>query len=189
VSARKQPLPLTPRGARSIAIFGLMLALLPAIACDRWKEPFRVQNPGALARARARTPLPNSGFVVRWEPQTIPREMARRSSADARIAFTNLGDAVWPDILAGDPASRNGGYAVRLAYEWTAASAEAASKPIRRADLPHPVHPGETMTLLVPLDAPDQPGEYRVTFELVQELVAWFDTKGAPTLVVPVTVK
>ena len=78
---------------------------------------------------------------------------------------------------------------MRLAYDWTAASAEPAARPRHRADLPHPVHPGETMTLLVPLEAPDQPGEYRVTFELVQELVAWFGAKGAATLVVPVTVR
>jgi hypothetical protein len=166
-----------------------MLVLLPTIACDRWKEPFRVQNPGELVRPRARTPLPNSAWRVRWESHTVPAAMPRGSSADARIAFTNLGDAVWPDVIAGDPAAHNGGYAVRLAYDWAAASAERAGKPSRRADLPHPVHPGETMTLLVPLDAPDEPGEYRITFELVQELVAWFDGKGAATLVVPVTVR
>jgi hypothetical protein len=45
------------------------------------------------------------------------------------------------------------------------------------------------MTLLVPLDAPDQPGEYRVTFALVQELVAWFGREGRAGLVVPVTVR
>jgi hypothetical protein len=165
-----------------------MLVLLPTIACDRWKERFRVEDPHTLGRAAARTPLPDSGFRVRWDSHTVPAAMTRGSSADARIAFTNLGDVLWPDVLAGDPASRNGGYAVRLAYEWTAASAQ-AGKSSHRADLPHPVHPGETMTLLVPLDAPDQPGEYRIRFELVQELVAWFDSKGAPALVVLVTVR
>lgn len=175
--------------ARSIAIGAWVLVLLSTIACGRWKEPFRVQDQGALVRASARTPLPDSGYRVRWDSHTVPAAIARGSSAEARIAFTNLGDAVWPDILAADPAARAGGYAVRLAYEWTAASAGPTIKPRRRADLPHPVHPGETMTLLVPLDAPDQPGDYRITFELVQELVTWFDGKGAATLVVPVTVR
>jgi len=136
-----------------------------------------------------RAPLPPSGYRVRWGAHTVPATITRGSSTDARIAFTNLGDVVWPDVLAGDPGAHSGGYAVRLAYDWTPASAPPSDIPGRRADLPHPVHPGETMTLLVPLDAPDQPGEYRVTFALVQELVAWFGAKGAPVLVVPVTVR
>ena len=166
-----------------------MLGLLTVVACDRWKEPFRIRDTRALEQVPARTPLPDSGFRVRWEPHTVPPAMPRGSSTDVRIAFTNLGGVTWPDVLAGDPAARGGGYAVRLAYAWTSASVEPVDRPTGRADLPHPVHPGETMTLLVPLDAPDQPGDYRITFALVQELVAWFDAKGAATLVVPVTVR
>jgi len=179
-------LPVAARQARSI---GLAIALLlSTIACDQWKAPFHVAN-GAAGPPAARTPLPDSGYRVRWEAHTVPAVMPRASSTDARIAFTNLGDVVWPDVLAGDPVKRDGGYAVRLAYDWTAASAASSPLPGRRVDLPRPVHPGETMTLLVPLEAPDQPGEYRLTFALVQELAAWFEAKGAPILVVPVTVR
>ena len=177
------------RRARSIAIGVVTGLLLSTIACDRWKAPFRVTNREASLRAAAQTPLPASSYRVRWEPHTVPAVMPRGSSTDARIAFTNLGDVVWPDVLAGDPAGHGGGYAVRLAYEWAVASAPPSAMPGRRADLPHPVHPGETLTLLVPLVAPDEPGEYRLTFGLVQELVAWFGAKGAPVLVVPVTVR
>lgn len=118
----------------------------------------------------------------------MPAVLPRDSSADVRITFTNLGDVVWPDVLAGDPATRDGGYAVRLAYGW-AEESEPAGTPVNRVDLPHPAHPGETVTLLVPLEAPVQPGRYRITFALVQELVIWFQAAGAPTLVVPVTVR
>jgi hypothetical protein len=175
--------------ARAVAIAALAGALLSTIACDRWKAPFRVTDPHAELQAQPRAPLPDSGYRVRWEPHTVPAVMTHGSSADARIAFTNLGDAVWPDTLAADPAMHDGGYAVRLAYAWTPATAPPSQTPDRRADLPHPVHPGETMTLLVPLDTPGQPGEYRLTFTLVQELVAWFAPKGAPVLVVLVTVR
>jgi hypothetical protein len=185
VIPRRRGVPRTARGARATAIGGLILVLLSTIACDRWRERFRLDNTHAHEPAPARTPLPDSGFLVRWGSHTVPLEMARGSSADARIAFTNVGGQSGPTGSRAIPATRSGGYAVRLAYDWTAASAETANTPRRRADLPHPMHPGETMTLLVPLDAPDQPGEYRITFELVQELVAWFSAKGAATLVVP----
>jgi hypothetical protein len=176
-------------GARAIAIGALTSLLCSTIACDRWKEPFRVTNGGTTPRAAAKTPLPASGYRVRWEPHAIPAEMQRGSSTDVRIAFTNTGDVEWPDNLAGDPVAHNGAYSVRLAYGWAAASAPKAEPPSRRVDLPHPVRPGETMTLLVPLTAPDQPGDYRVTFTLVQELVAWFHDKGATTLVVPMAIR
>lgn len=177
------------RRARSIAIAVLTAVLCATLACDRWKAAFRVSDRQAVLRAEPHAPLPASGYRVRWEPHTVPAVMPAGSSADARIAFTNLGDVVWPDVLAGDPAAHSGGYAVRLAYEWTPASAPPPDMPGGRAELPHPVSPGETMTLLVPLEAPKQPGEYRLTFGLVQELVAWFAAKGAPMLVVPVSVR
>ena len=176
------------RGGRSLAIGGLTLVLLSTVACDRWEARLRPANRDSMRQAAAKTALPPSGFRVRWDSHTVPATVERGSSADARIAFTNVGDAIWPDVTAGDPAAHNGGYAVRLAYDWMPAAAP-ARKPGRRADLPHAMRPGETMTLLVPLEAPEQPGEYRVTFELVQELVAWFETRGAATLVVPVTVR
>lgn len=188
MTPRRRSVPPSPR-ARSIPIGLLTVLLLPTIACDRWKAPFHVANKEAGQRAAARTPLPDSGYRVRWETHTMPAEIPRGSVTDVRIAFTNLGDVVWPDVLAGDPTERGGGYAVRLAYDWTTDSVPPSDMLRRRADLPRPVHPGETMTLLVPLEAPDQPGEYRLTFGLVQELVAWFEAKGAPILVVPVTVR
>jgi hypothetical protein len=165
------------------------LLLCATAACDRWKAPFRVTNAEALLQPAARTPLPASAYRVRWDAPSVPAVMPRGSSVDVRISFTNLGDAVWPDVLSGDPAGHAGAYAVRLAYEWTAGAAPPPDMPGGRIELPHPVHPGETMTLLVPLDAPDQPGDYRLTFTLVQELVAWFNLKGAATLAVPVTVR
>jgi hypothetical protein len=163
--------------------------LLSTIACDRWKAPFKVENREAVQRAVARTPLADSAYRVRWDTHTVPPVMPRASSTDVRIAFTNLGDVVWPDVLAADPTERSGGYAVRLAYDWTAIAVPPSPMPGRRVELPQPVHPGETMTLLVPLEVPDQPGDYRLTFVLVQELVAWFAAQGAPILVVPVTVR
>src|SRR3954470_19714061 len=111
------------RCAPAIAIGALTGLLLTSMACDRWEAPFRLGTPDAAARLTARTPLPASSFRVRWEPSTVPAVMAHGSSADARIVFTNLGDVVWPDVAAGDPAAHNGGYAVRLAYGWTPASA------------------------------------------------------------------
>ena len=58
-----------------------------------------------------------------------------------------------------------------------------------RADLRQPLRPGDSATLSIPVRAPKKPGEYQLQFDLVQELVSWFEEKGAPPLRVPVTVR
>jgi hypothetical protein len=45
----------------------------------------------------------------------------------------------------------------------------------RRAALPDPIAPGESVRLPVRLAAPDEPGHYALTFTLVQESIRWFD--------------
>ena len=114
--------------------------------------------------------------------------MPRGSEADVRISFTNQGDAVWPDDLSGDPAVRDGSYAVRVAYDWSLAATTTPLRPAHRADLPHPLRPGAQMTLLLNIVAPREPGIYRLEVHLLQELVAWFDSHGAPILAVPITI-
>ena len=163
-------------------------ALLAASACGGSKEPAPGSGPHAAQVAAARTPLPTGAYRVRWDAHAVPAQLRAGDEADVRVTFTNLGDAVWPDDLSGDPERRDGAYAVRLAYQWAELSADLTLKPARRVDLPYPLRPNETLTLLVHVKAPDRPGSYQLVFELVQELVAWFDAKGAAPLVVPVTI-
>jgi hypothetical protein len=171
------------------ALFGTLPALVAVVtACDAWREPLRPRDPNWRRLAVARTPLPDTALRVRWDAPPLPAALSRGSEVDVRISFTNLGDAVWPDCLSGDPLKRDGGYAVRLAYDWEGVPVVGAPRPRRRAELPHPVHPGETITLLVHLVAPLEPGRYRLKLALLQELVVWFDDKGAPALAVPVTI-
>jgi hypothetical protein len=42
--------------------------------------------------------------------------------------------------------------------------------------------------MAVEVVAPPEPGEYRLQLDLLQELVAWFEDKGAPRLLVPIRV-
>ena len=133
-------------------------------------------------------PLSDSAFRVRWSTHTMPSRVAAGSTFPVRIQFTNIGDATWPDPAMGNPELINGGYAVRLSHAWYPAGADLTTRDGLRTDLSAPLAPGETATLTVTVTAPNAPGDYRVVFELVQELVAWFDTKGASQLEVPVTV-
>jgi len=50
------------------------------------------------------------------------------------------------------------------------------------------VLPGESMDLPMKIRTPAKPGDYRLTIELVQELVQWFADRGAERIIVPVHV-
>ena len=158
-------------------------------SCKDWRKPFEPKTKDYQKLAAARTPLPDGAWQVRWDGHNVPAEMQAGSRAVVRISFTNTGTEVWPDPLSGDPEKRDGGHAVRLGHQWIDASTSPTQKPTSRADLARPVRPGETITMLVNVTAPAQPGDYTLSFELVQELVMWFDAKGGAKLDVPVKVR
>jgi len=59
----------------------------------------------------------------------------------------------------------------------------------RGAPLPNDVMPGASVSLNVRVQAPPEPGDYKIRFSMVQEHVAWFNNKGADSFVVNVKVK
>jgi hypothetical protein len=66
---------------------------------------------------------------------------------------------------------------VQLSYHWTDADGRTTVRGGPRTPLPSDVPPGETVTLVQRLLAPEVPGDYTVTLDLVREQVAWFSDK------------
>jgi len=52
-----------------------------------------------------------------------------------------------------------------------------------------PLAPGASTALAVQVTAPAQPGDYQLQLDLCQELVSWFEAKGAVQLLAPVKVE
>ena len=89
------------------------------------------------------------------------------------ITLTNSGALTWRE--AGDKP-------FRLAARWQTADGASELPAQPKWDLPHPVAPGESITLSVPLRAPNRAGSYRLIWDMLHEGVNWFDARGdAPT--------
>jgi hypothetical protein len=105
-----------------------------------------------------------------------------RAGAKATIEFyaRNTGSAVW---LARPPSPAG---SVGLGYTWHNAS----GKEVRtgRIYLQYPVYPGSDYTFMGPIDAPDEPGDYTLSLELVSELVTWFHDVGVKPINIKVEV-
>jgi hypothetical protein len=161
----------------------ICFAVIATQACRRECPPCPPPTPVVSTEA-ATVPgarLPDSAFKVEWGQFKFPSSVARSSSVKTAVIVTNRGTAPWPDEKAG------GISPVRLNYRWWKTSAQPPASTVRQS-LPATVRPSETQKIDVTVQVPDEPGEYNLQFDLVQELVAWFADKGADRLIIRVRV-
>jgi len=170
----------------------ILLAMVVLASCGRREEPAPVEGvpPKDAPSVPAGTALPASAMRVRWSSPSMPSRLTAGELQPVTVTFTNTGDATWPDKATADPKEKSGAYAVRLCYSLLPARKHVAgSRHLgERVDLTKPVAAGESVTLEVKVLVPEEPGDYVLVFELVQELVAWFADVGAEVLTLPVKV-
>ena len=124
-------------------------------------------------------PVPVGPLAVRWLAHEVEEPRAGVTGR-ARLRLENAGTAPWRS---------RGTEGVRIAYHWL----DPLGNPIVwdgiRTPFPHAVEPGATVELEVPVVAPRPPGEYRLAFDLVEELRFWFEEVGSVPLELPVDVR
>ena len=127
----------------------------------------RVQPQGGAVSA--------AGYKVEWVSVDIPKQMTSGVDQTGRIAFRNTSPELWP---AGT---------IHASYHWYH---EGRMLPdlAPQTRIPFPIPPGQEAhvdkLLILP---PRDPGVYQLQVTLVDQN-AWFETKGADTVTVPVTV-
>jgi hypothetical protein len=122
-------------------------------------------------------PLPREAYRVVWKIGTHPSIILRGKASRATVSFRNAGPCTWPA-------------AVHLGYHWKPLDPGLPYIQNGGRGIPNRrIEPGELVTLSVPLQAPDRPGRYLVEYDLVFELVDWFQSKGGATATVPMEVR
>jgi hypothetical protein len=105
-----------------------------------------------------------------------PRELtiATGSRLSVPVTLTNTGGNSW-DPDAPQP--------FRLSYHWLLPDADrVVSWEGLRTTFPARVRPGETVSLLALVEAPREPGRYRLLWDIEQEHRLWFSTEPGSTL-------
>lgn len=144
---------------------------------------------GAQPTVSAGTPMPDSAFQLEWVKWEVPAVLTAGQQVSATVTVRNTGTTTWPDPEAAR-ADPPGAYAVRLSHRWWNENKEAIVKDYdERIDLTTPIKSKEEVTISFPVTAPLEPGAYQLQCDLVQEFVAWFESKGAKVLLVPVRVQ
>ena len=123
--------------------------------------------------------VPVGPLAVRWLAHDVDEPRAG-VTGHARLRLENAGSAPWRS---------RGPEGVQVAYHWL----DPLGNPIvwdgLRTPFPHPVEPGATVELDVPVTAPRPPGTYRLAFDLVEELRFWFQEVGSVPLELPFDVR
>lgn len=99
------------------------------------------------------------------------------------VTVTNRGDTEWSAL-----GYQIGVYRVDLSYRWFNTKGQQLGIEGKRSLLPGPLRPGESVRMMAEVQAPPDPGRYRLVLTPVQEGVAWFDEMGGGTAVSWVTV-
>jgi hypothetical protein len=165
--------------------------LIVLVCCGREPSanPEAARSPDLPDASTTFGPLPDSAFRVEWSRLEVPPTITAGKTTAVKVTFRNTSPNTWPDPRQGNPSQPDGSHAVRVSYRWWRRSAPVpVSNYDARIDLTAPLRPGQSTTLVFPVKAPSQPGDYSLQFDLVEELAAWFENKGAPKAMIPVKV-
>ncbi|HEX6387538.1 MAG TPA: O-antigen ligase family protein [Anaerolineae bacterium] len=129
-------------------------------------------------RLRFRSESDSSWYLADLDvPERL--DMSTSETVQVPITLTNKGELMWRS---------QGKNPIFLAGRWVqlASEQEWAERP--RWPLEQEVAPGETVTLLVPVETPKKKGEYKLVWDLIQNDKIWFGAKSGVTASSHVTV-
>ncbi len=165
----------------------------PGVSLRYIAEFFRVTRPGGLVvfqlPAETRTAeqisashaLPSSAYAAELAFVEPPQSLSASEPVTVVVHVTNRGDVMWRHDI---PAGRH----LSVGNHWLAEDGGRAVYDDGRALLPRSLAPGETATVQLRVQAPDEPGRYVLEVDLVQEHICWFAEHGSPTARTPIAV-
>lgn len=172
----------------------------PEYSAGYIREFFRVLKPGGIvlfqlpseANASSLKPgltgdaqaLPPSGFNARIRMDKVSSTVQAGSQLEVAAQVTNLSDVAWPTTWA-----PNGRYLIRLGNHWLDARGRTILNDDGRTAVPREVKPGEVVDMLLTVRVPAENGTYLLELDMVQEQVAWFQSRGSATARARVNVK
>ena len=141
-------------------------------------------HPVVLARIGRRQPDSRRPGILKGQITVTEASWQVEPGApfSVQAKLENVGDTLW--LAEPNP---YGGF-VTLGAKLLDADGLLIAQDVGRALLDTDVAPAQTTTVEIVLNAPAEPGEYRIKLDLVDECVAWFEHLGSQVAIVPLKV-
>jgi hypothetical protein len=151
------------------------------IASEIWDQSYLGNAiPGATPRARIELEL-GSSWLHRIGNAPLQAKAGERLALRTRV--TNLSARPFPAQAS------YGRRLVRLGAQLCEDSGRVINRDYERAWLPEHLQPGATLDIPIVVQAPEQPGDYLLKFDLVSEGIEWFEHVGSPTTIKALVVR
>ncbi len=150
----------------------LAITASPGDTFDQWKPTLVSLAESMLADGVSTTP----GYRAEIVSHNTPMQMAAAETRIVAITLKNTGKFTW---------AAGGANPFHLGFRWFTPQGQMVQLPAQldfRTTLPFDIPPGETVSLQARLRTPDVPGNYRLRWDMVQEMVTWFADQGQPGL-------
>jgi hypothetical protein len=133
---------------------------------------------------QVRPPLPPEGFRAELSIAERPARLRARKPAPFLVRVKNVSTTRWL-------ARERGGspHQVSLGNHWLDPSGKTVINDDGRSALLRNLDPGETVEVLLTINAPASPGLYVLEIDMLQEGVTWFGLAGSKTVKIPVDVR
>jgi hypothetical protein len=128
-------------------------------------------------------PLPDMAFNATLSVADMPGVMRAGDKYTIHVALQNNSDIVWPGRQL------TWRYQITIGNRWMTEMGAKITDVDGRAPLLQDLKPTEAADLPLIVTAPNQPGNYILQLDLVQEGVAWFGDRGSEVLSLKVKVE
>ncbi len=134
---------------------------------------------GQAPCAQNPSPLPSDAFKAKIVVTHPPKNIKNSSIFEVKTVVKNISQSTW------SAPQKNG---INLAYHWLDKNGKMVTFDGFRTSLPQELKPNAEVPLKAKVKAPNKPGKYILEFDMVQELVGWFNKRGSQTTQIKITI-
>ena len=142
-------------------------------------EPSRLPSFGRASASDDRTKTVTGPWDVAYLEYNGRREGRVSEQLHTDVRLRNQAWRSW---------SSNGIRPIHVSYHWASAGTVVVRDGLRTALGPD-LQPGEERSVTVALQLPDQPGQWDLQIDMVEEHVTWFSEQGQPPMIVTFSVR
>ena len=173
----------------ALTVAALAFAVTSA-ACGDDKAPEKTPATNASQPTASKTPgpLPDTGFQAKILLTDPPVKLRVGQKEPITVKVQNASPVFWW-ARGGEINDRNDNkFYIAVGDRWLDKDGKLLSEMDGRIGLSKDLKPGEELETALVITAPNEPGDYILEVDLVQEQVSWFNEKGSPTARTKVTV-